>query len=320
MKAALCATGSMDTTSENSTATSKSKEAALVSVLQRHGEERTALKKKYERIRSGIPRKDKVGRERAAEDAAAEEKTLLEAQAVERKDHGITDEDVRELAKISIADDASGQKEPTETTQGESKAARRRRKKAEQEAEVQRRIGREKAKTGKSMKAVELEAIEDQLKTKNLRIHPIAADGHCLYSAIAHQMNVQDIPSSVPASVEGLRNAAADHLLQHRDEFIPFVDGVNGDDAAFEGYCEQLRNTAAWGGQIELSVLATVLSTPIEVYAADLPVVKMGNSQSGDNTDCSVLRVSFHRRYLGLGEHYNSVVPRTTTFSNMVKT
>lgn len=312
----------MDTTLEKSTATSKSKEkTVLASVLQRQVEERTALKKKYERIRSGIPRKDKVGRQRAAEDAAVEENNLLEAQAVERRDHGITDEDVVcELAKLSMVDDLSGQKEPTETTQGESKAARRRRKKAEQEAEVQRRIDREKAKTGKSMKAVELEAIEDQLKPKNLRIHPIAADGHCLYSAIAHQMNVHNIPSSVPASVEGLRNAAADHLLQHREEFMPFVDGVNGDDAVFEGYCEQLRNTAAWGGQIELSVLATVLSTPIEVYAADLPVVKMGNSQLGDNTDCNVLRVSFHRRYLGLGEHYNSVVPRNTTLSNVVKT
>lgn len=287
-------------------------------ILQRQAEERAALKKRYERIRSGIPRKDRVGRQRAAEDAAAEQKSLLDAQALELKNHGISEEDAsRALAKLSVADDSSDQKDPAGSTQSESKAARRRRKKAQQEAESQQRIDREKANMGKSAKAVELDAIEGQLKPSNLRIHPVAADGHCLYSAIAHQMNVHDIPSAVPASVEGLRNAAADHLLQHRGEFMPFIDSVNGDDAAFERYCEQLRNTAVWGGQIELSVLATVLNTPIEVYAADLPVVKMGNSHSEDNVDCNVLRVSFHRRYLGLGEHYNSVVPRDTALSNV---
>lgn len=301
----------------NESSPEKTKKEAPSSVLERQAEERAVLRKKHERIKSGIPRKDKVGKQRAAEDAAAEEKALLELQAVERRDHGITDEDVTQaLANMSVADTPSGQTEQTGSNQGESKAARRRRKKAEQEAESQRRIDTEKANMGKSARAIELDAIENQLKPKNLRIHPVAADGHCLYSAIAHQMDVHNISSPVAASVDGLRNAAADHLLQHRNEFMPFIDGINGDNKAFEQYCDQLRNTAAWGGQIELSILANVLRTPIEVYAADLPVVKMGDNYAKNDIDGGTLRVSFHRRYLGLGEHYNSVVPRDAALRN----
>lgn len=288
-------------------------------VLQRQAEERAALKKRHEKMRNGVPRKDRVGRQRIVEDAAAEEKQLLEAQAVERDELGISQSQItHEFAQLAVADYTAGvgeksqnQANPEGVARGESKAARRRRKKAQQEAESQRRIDEEKAKMGSSARMVELDAINQQLTLGNLRIHHVAADGHCLFSAIAHQMKVHNMTSTISPSVEGLRCAVSDHLLKNREEFMPFIDGVNGDNSAFERYCEQLRNTASWGGQVELNVLATVLRTPIEVYAANLPVLRMGeNYAKGDNNNS--LRVSFHRRYYGLGEHYNSVVPQNS--------
>ena len=274
-------------------------------VLARQEEERKHLRKKSERIRSSIPKKDRAGRARAAEDAAEEEKRLLEAQALERLESGIEEDETEQ------ADNANPQlPESNEVAQRlggrtESKAARRRRKKAEKEAESQRRVEAEQASMGPSPKYLETAAIQAQLKTKSMRIQPVMADGHCLYSAVAHQMGTTDLSSPVPASVQDLRNVTADYLMSHRDDFMPFLETVQGDEKLFKKYCDDLRNEPVWGGQVELRALAEILRTEIEVYAANLPIVKMGRQTESR----PVLRVSFHRHYLGLGEHYNSVVP-----------
>lgn len=275
-------------------------------ILKRQEYERTEFKKRAERIRSSIPRRDRAGRARAAEDAAEEEKRLLKNQATERLENGIAEDSVpsnvtQPDAQISVSVPSSN------NDRRESKAARRRRKKAEQEANSQRRIDAEKAGMGPSPKFVETQAIEAQLKPKNMRIHPVAADGHCLYNAIAHQMLLTKFQSTVPASVEGLRNATADYLMAHKTEYIPFLEDVNGDDDEFIKYCEELRNEAVWGGQVELKILTEILVAEIEVYAANMPVVRMGQSKNPEE----VLRVSFHRQYYGLGEHYNSIVPQS---------
>lgn len=279
-------------------------------LLARQEQERKDFRKKVDRIRSSIPKKDRAGRARAAEDAAEEEKCMLEAQAVERLENGISDEAVSAISGASSAS-ASTVSSPVVPqqpgTKTESKAARRRRKKAEQEAESQRRVDAEKARMGPSQKYLETAAIEAQLKPKNMHIRPVAADGHCLYSAVAHQMETTELLSPVPASVEGLRNVTADYLLSHKDDFMPFLESVDGDDERFKKYCDDLKNEAVWGGQVELRAMAEILGTEIEVYAADMPVVRMGKAVDS----LPVLRVSFHRHYLGLGEHYNSVVPRT---------
>lgn len=289
--------------------------AAFLEILQRQAEERRDLKKKHDKMRNGIPKKDRVGRQRFQEDAFEEEKRLIHEHEIERTQNGITEEDVvRQLVHLDLSNE-SGNKAPSNTHgegqndgRGESKAARRRRKRAEQEAESKRRIAEEKATMGPSAKSVELNAINKQLKQKNMRIHPIAADGHCLFNAIANQMHVVQLSSHICPSVDGLRQATADYLLAHKSEYMPFIETVHGDEEKFQKYCEELRSTAAWGGQVELEVLAKLLNAIIEVYAADLPVVRMGADNNSEETP--VLRVSFHRQYLGLGEHYNSIVPQ----------
>ena len=274
-------------------------------VLERQQEERKELRKKIERIRSSIPKKDRTGRARAAEEAAEEEKKLIDQQLLERQDYGIDEATISTLMSEVNIEGSTAENSTNVERKGESKAARRRRKKAEQEAEAKKRIEDEKANMGPSPKYIEMQAIEEQLRPKNLMVHPIPADGHCLYNAVAHQMTTCQIASSIPTSVAGLRNATADYLLKHEEEYIPFVEEIDGDRAAFKRYCERLRTTAVWGGQVELKALADILDAGIEVYAANMPIVQMGKC---DGTS-SVLRVSFHREYYSLGEHYNSVIP-----------
>lgn len=54
-------------------------------------------------------------------------------------------------------------------------------------------------------------------------------------------------------------------------------------DASFEQYCQDVQETAAWGGQTELNALANVLQHHIKVYAAGLPVLDMGQQYQGES-------------------------------------
>ena len=60
---------------------------------------------------------------------------------------------------------------------------------------------------------------------------------------------------------------------------------ANGDEGgAYEAYCAEVESTAAWGGQVELQALAQALRTHIEVYAAGLPTVELGEEFKGEGS------------------------------------
>ena len=61
--------------------------------------------------------------------------------------------------------------------------------------------------------------------------------------------------------------------------------------------------TAEWGGQIELRALAVCLERQIHIYDASTGVLVMGEQFDAFNA----LKVTYHRHYYSLGEHYNSV-------------
>jgi OTU domain-containing protein 6 len=143
------------------------------------------------------------------------------------------------------------------------------------------------------------------------------------------------------ASVAGLRRAAAEYIRQHADDFLPFLldtdDGTGGD--ILGRYTAKVEGSSEWGGQIELRVrsflhpfrlhllcvisdciaspvsalqaLSQALRVPITVYAADGADLTMGEEFGRAHDD--PLRLSFHRHYYALGEHYNSVVPLPTS-------
>jgi OTU domain-containing protein 6 len=65
---------------------------------------------------------------------------------------------------------------------------------------------------------------------------------------------------------------------------------------------------AEWGGQLELRAISSSFETCIIVYEATSPVLKMGEEFL--STEVPPVRLSFHKYYYALGEHYNSVVPK----------
>lgn len=115
-----------------------------------------------------------------------------------------------------------------------------------------------------------------------------------------------------------LRKRACSHLLSHADDFLPFfIAASDGDsDATFQEYCEKIRDTGVWGGQMEIQALAIDLAVAIHVVQADGTIVRMnengsnGNGKDGDESN-PVLWISYHKHEYGLGEHYNSLVDNT---------
>jgi len=101
-----------------------------------------------------------------------------------------------------------------------------------------------------------------------------------------------------------LRRLAGAHLRSHADEFAPFL-GLEAGSPEFIAYCEKVESVSAaeWGGQVELRALAACLERQIHVYDSAAPLIVMGE----EFTDATPLKVTYHRHYFSLGEHYNSV-------------
>lgn len=187
------------------------------------------------------------------------------------------------------------------------------------------------APTDRVIEERELKAV---LRPLGLGIQQIAPDGHCLYRSLEDQL--QRLPSEVPQppamaagergaeagqeeedgegglSFLALRQRAAEWMRRHAEQFKPFVlqeDATTAGDGedVFEAYCTELESTAAWGGQVELQALAGALQSHIVVYSVGLPVLEMGEEFKGTGR---TLRLCYLRHAYGLGEHYESVVPR----------
>jgi OTU domain-containing protein 6 len=74
----------------------------------------------------------------------------------------------------------------------------------------------------------------------------------------------------------------------------------------YRRYCTEIANSALWGGQTEISALSKYFKVPIFVYQSDAPELKIGDEEFGKKQP-HPLRISYHKKMYGLGEHYNSI-------------
>eukprot|EP00929_Paragymnodinium_shiwhaense_P013889 TRINITY_DN121737_c0_g1_i1.p1 TRINITY_DN121737_c0_g1~~TRINITY_DN121737_c0_g1_i1.p1 ORF type:complete len:331 (+),score=89.83 TRINITY_DN121737_c0_g1_i1:71-994(+) len=191
------------------------------------------------------------------------------------------------------------------------KAAKKRQQKSDKEKDKREAVEREKAEAGPSARELELEAITARLKAckpRALRVHEVAADGHCLYRSIADQItrvrpDAHKFKLGSERAYEEVRSLCADTLRKDPDSYSPFAELADGED--FEGYCNRVENTACWGGELEIRALADALRVQVLVHRAEAAdPLELGAPRAGD----APLQVAYHRHYYALGEHYNSVV------------
>ncbi|WOL16217.1 hypothetical protein Cni_G24999 [Canna indica] len=164
----------------------------------------------------------------------------------------------------------------------QSKGARRRVKKAQEEAAREHRIQEEQCNMI-SDRMIENEILEKKLEPLGLTIKEIKPDGHCLYRAVENQLSLHSNNTS-PYNFQELRKMAANYMRNHGCDFLPFflsegtveVDADREPMERFERYCEEVESTAVWGGQLELSALTHCLRKHIIIYSGSFPDVEMG--------------------------------------------
>lgn len=171
--------------------------------------------------------------------------------------------------------------------------AQKRKEKKEKEREQIKKLA-EQVGRGPDMRSCELATLHAALEDLNLYISSVAADGNCLFRAVAdqlQQLHLEDKIVDLRPRAENspllktrdkntalhdhavLRVAASDFILNNRDMFEPFLmleDSADGDGVDFEDYCAKIADISGkkWGGQPEIVALTKVLNCPIEIWKA----------------------------------------------------
>lgn len=155
-------------------------------------------------------------------------------------------------------------------------------------------------------KAIEHAKLQAEFKSHNLVEKLIRPDGHCLFSAVADQLQQAGIPLGADSEVElkegerykVVRKAAARYIEGHPDDFVAWLD------EPLSAYVEKIRDTAEWGGHLELLALA-------KTYNVDICVLQDGGAQTigagSEAKEPEKIWLAYYRHGFGLGEHYNSL-------------
>lgn len=159
-------------------------------------------------------------------------------------------------------------------------------------------------------KEAEARAVQATLAKFGRTMVPIAADGSCLFAAIAQQAN---LVGATPAALtqQDVREMTAEHIVAHLSEYEPFYASDDGSTTLAE-HCEAVRRSSeVWGSMLELRSAAEVLRRPIFVVRAGgvdcvAPVINATAGQSGAAAlDDTQLCVVFLEHTFALGAHYN---------------
>ena len=285
---------------------------------------RSRHKREMERIRehcktfTGKQAKTKA----MVEEGKVTDRHFLEEERLERRLYGSPDavSEEEEEEEEEEKDVKKEEEEESETTSknraagGPTKAQRRREKKDAEEKARELAIEMERARlreSGPSKKEVEEEAMRAALKALDLKLREVKADGHCLYRAVAEQVEEMRAESRYGE----VRTVCKEEMLKNREEYEAFVEVEEA--GSYEAYCEKVESTAEWGGHVEMLAIARALGRNVEVFEVRPGgevekmvvegVVGSGDGTAGDGS-LKPLRVAFMKESYTLGEHYDAIV------------
>ncbi|KAK2681119.1 hypothetical protein RAB80_002912 [Fusarium oxysporum f. sp. vasinfectum] len=219
----------------------------LEQIQTRH---RRELKDLQGRITGKKKNATKKTRKGVNDECAEMERQLREKQAAEIASLNNSDDNNSDEGDNTAAEAQNQPQEDILVKETEKKRNRQKerlaRRAAEQEAEAQR--------------------AEEEASTRACG-EDIAPDGHCLFSAVADQLGQNDIPlgdsDTKDPAYKTVRRVASEYMLEHGDDFAPFLE------EDLQNYARKMRDTAEWGGQLELMALA-------RQYKAEIRVVQDG--------------------------------------------
>ncbi|KAK7124957.1 hypothetical protein R3I94_019124 [Phoxinus phoxinus] len=280
-------------------------ETAEDMLTKQQRKEKKDLQAKIQTMKNAVPKNDKKRRKQLTEDIAKLETELDQKHENELK-HLQNSSSVEEVSNALESVSLANNEEKTDPSKPNrtSKAQKKRDKKAALEKEREVRIAEAEVENLTGSRHQEGLKLRQKLVEKHLQIREISSDGHCMYRAVEDQLTER----STTLSLKELRAQTAQYMRSHADDFLPFLTDPNSGDMytadEFEKYCNDVADTAAWGGQLELKALSQVLQLPIEVIQAESPSIIIG-----EEYDKPPITLIYMRHAYGLGEHYNSVEP-----------
>lgn len=233
-----------------------------------------------------------------------------------------------QLQKTTVSDEPSKTSSPPPVEQssgggGGKKRNRQKERLARRQAEVEAAAAAAEKEASNMVdhRGIEKAYMSREFKAHSLEEKDIEPDGHCLFSAVADQLAVHGLPVDGPLSRSNkgtqtqekklppyriVRHTAVDYMEQHADDFAPFLE------EPFDSYVAKIRDTAEWGGQLELTALANAYNVEIRVVQDGRTEVIQPNAVANgdsneDKEELKVLWLAYYRHGYGLGEHYNSL-------------
>lgn len=203
--------------------------------------------------------------------------------------------------------------------------ARLARRAAEQAA--QSAVAAEEAANQTNYRGNEQEVMDAVFKKLGLREVEVTPDGHCLYSAVAKQLDesgvglrpdpsrillqpstqtrIDTVTSPQHDGYRAVRAVTADFITEHKEDFEAFMEDP------LDVYTRKIKLTAEWGGQLELQAIARAYGVDINVVQKDgrLEKIACGDINSFDEEEQRrrVVWLAYYRHTYGLGEHYNAL-------------
>lgn len=296
---------------------------------KRHRQEQKDLHARVTQKKKSATKKSRKG---VNDECAELERELRERQCLEMFElsgkHDLESDD-NDSTSIDKPDESATQETPEDTgdsmrilpttpvSNGQAKKpnrqkARLARRTAEQEAAAEQ--AQKEAADLPNLRDQERESMREAYTSRGLEEHEIRSDGHCLYAAVADQLQSleagltpklglslsidADDKKPTTAGYTITRHVAAAYISQNPDDFMPFLE------EPLDQYVRTIRETGQWGGHLEILALA-------KAYGVDINVLH-GNGNV-DKIECRKDNVSaqfwlaYYRHSFGLGEHYNSL-------------
>jgi len=281
---------------------------------------KTATKKTRKGVNEECDRLEQELKERQARELSSltNEETAEEAQEM-RNEAEQTNGIDKAVDSLSISspqpDDATQSPAPAQTNGPKKKQnrakARLARRAADHEALVAQ--AKDEAASLPDLREQERMRMKEHFGKFGLQEKEIRADGHCLYAAVADQMETEGLglQPSIQPKINGedaklpayktVRYAAADFIERNPDDFVGFME------EPLEDYLQKTRDTGEWGGHMELMALAKTYGVKINVLHGDGHVDKIESGEDKADEDEKEIWLGYYRHSHGLGEHYNSL-------------
>lgn len=294
-------------------------------LLAKHRQEKRDLQAKITQKKKNATKKTRKGVNDECErlERKLAERHLAEIEALDPKNEDELAAEISGLAVDEPAKEASPETgsesqevQQEESGQPQSADQTRPKKPNRQKARLARRAAEQEAQAAAAaleaenlpdLRDQELSAMKKQMETRGLSETLIRPDGHCLFSACAHSMSADLVLKSGPSKEPYLnvRHAAAEFMTSHPGDFEAFME------EPLESYVRKIRDTAEWGGQLELQAIARSYGVDINVLQADGRVERI-SSGSGDQENVETVWLAYYRHSFGLGEHYNALKAETS--------